>query len=81
LDGFLNLSLSLEHEIVPEFASLVGVEKEHRSSFWKNVERSKFCWIDTDATLRNATWQDFFRQLATTGNEKDRRKKKKGPKL
>ena len=60
LDGFLNLSLSLEEQVVPEFASLAGVKEEHRSSFWKNVERNKFSWIDTDAVLQNASWRAFF---------------------
>jgi hypothetical protein len=60
LDSFLNLSLSLEQEVVPGFAALTGVEEQHRSSFWKSVDRKKLCWIDTDAVLRNATWQDFF---------------------
>jgi hypothetical protein len=64
LDSFLNLSLSLEQEIVPEFAALAGVEEEHRSSFWKSVERKKFCWIDTNEVLRNATWRDFFGRFA-----------------
>jgi hypothetical protein len=64
LDSFLNLSLSLEQEVVPEFAALAGVKGEHRSSFWKSADRNKFCWINTDAVLRDATWLDFFGRFA-----------------
>ena len=54
-DGMLNLSLSLEKELVPKFANLPLTEAEHRSSFWKQVETKKFCWIDTESVLKDAT--------------------------
>lgn len=60
LDHFLNLSLSLEKDILPEFAASKGVREEHISSFWKTVDLKKFCWIDTDAVLKNSTWEDYF---------------------
>ena len=59
-DGMLNLSLSLEKELVPQFANLPSTEVEHRSSFWKQVETKKFCWIDTESVLKDATWLEFF---------------------
>jgi hypothetical protein len=64
LDSFLKLSLSLEQEVVPEFAAMAGVEEEHSSSFWKPVDQKKFCFINTYAVLRNATWLDFFGRFA-----------------
>ena len=59
-DGMLNLSLSLEEELVPQFANLPSTEEEHRRSFWEQVETKKFCWVDTESVLKDATWLEFF---------------------
>ena len=55
----------------PDFAT--RAEQEHRDSYWKQVAKHKFCWIDTDTTLSmgssggNTTddeinWKEFFLQ-------------------
>ena len=63
LDGFLNLSFLIEQEIVPKFASLPEISQEHRSSFWNDVNKHKFCWINTTATLELDVWKQFFEQF------------------
>ena len=66
LEPLLDLSLSLERQIVPEFANMHGVEAEHQASFWQMYEKKKFCWIDVDATLQNETWVNFFQKMSGT---------------
>jgi hypothetical protein len=43
------LSLSLEKELIPHF-----------SSFWEQVEKKKFSWIDTESALNDTTWLEYF---------------------
>ena len=62
-EGFLNLSLSLEGEIVPEFAG--RAKDEHREDFWRQVDTNKFCAVDVPSTLNRPQWKRFFANLSS----------------
>jgi hypothetical protein len=38
-------------------------ESEHRAGFAAVLQKRKFCSIDTSATLKEAGWQSFLREL------------------
>jgi hypothetical protein len=58
----LNLSLKTEQNL---FANdwTAEQESEHRAGFAAALQKGKYCSIDTSATLKDAGWQSFFREL------------------
>ena len=63
LQNLLNLSLTLEEEVLPEFATSPGVKEKHESNFWKyTLDKQRYSWIDTHQVLHNDTnWISFFK--------------------
>jgi len=57
-DVFLKLTLELESEVVSDFS-----EGELRSIFANDAKRGKFCSVDTDLTLQDERWLEFFKTL------------------
>jgi hypothetical protein len=62
VDRLLNLSLKVEQNL---FLSdwTAEQESEHRAGFAAVLQKRKFCSIDTSATLKDAGWQSFLREL------------------
>lgn len=57
-DLFLKMTLELESDVVPDFS-----EAELRSIFASDAEKGKFCSVDTDLTLQDERWVEFFKTL------------------
>ena len=74
LEGVLNLSLSLEADIFPEFVATnpsspcsnnnSNISKEHQENFWKQASKHKFCWLNGTATLQMVEWKEFFQKFS-----------------
>ena len=74
LEGVLNLSLSLEADIFPEFVATnpsspcsnnnSNILKEHQENFWKQASKHKFCWLNGTATLQMVEWKEFFQKFS-----------------
>lgn len=64
MEAFLNISLAKELAIMPKLHEhpLFG-QDQHREKFWKAVEQKKYCSIDTNATLEQDEWKQFFANL------------------
>jgi hypothetical protein len=57
---YLNSSLRVEEELLPDFYATDAGEKQHRADFSAAVARKKYCWIDANAVLKQSVWRDFF---------------------
>lgn len=62
-DKLLELSVSLESQLVPEFHSSLQGEAELRSGFARAVEANKFCSIDVGSAFKDERLQKFFTGL------------------
>jgi hypothetical protein len=64
METFLNISLAKERVVMPELHAhpLFG-QDQHREKFWKAVQQKKYCTIDTNATLQQVEWRQFFANL------------------
>jgi hypothetical protein len=58
----LNLSLKTEQNLFADDWT-AQQESEHRAGFAAAVQKRKYCSIDTSATLKDAGWQSFLREL------------------
>jgi hypothetical protein len=63
---YLNYSLAIEERLLPEFYRSSQGKAAHTKEFWENVEKKKYCWIDTDSVLLNQHWQRFFSNMKPT---------------
>jgi hypothetical protein len=63
LEEYLNISITVERKIVPEFAASPEVEEEHRAGFWKSADSGKYCSVNVTAVLEDATWRKFFQSM------------------
>lgn len=59
-DAFLNSSLSMEKELLPEFYSSPKGKKEHELGFARASKKGKFCSVHVDEVLNNDNWKRFF---------------------
>ena len=57
LDGIWKLSLEAEKELYPE-SDVAEMQDE-----FEVYATSKFCVLDVQKTLQEATWQSFFKSL------------------
>jgi hypothetical protein len=62
LREYLNVSLLVEREMVPNFVT-PDVERDHVDAFWKST--SKYCSINTTAIEEGPYWRNFFRHIGT----------------
>lgn len=65
-EAFLNYSLQMEAEILPKFYASPDGRAEHEITFWKRVDKKKYCWIDTETLLVEQRWINFFSNLHTS---------------
>jgi hypothetical protein len=70
LEEYLNISMMVEQEMVPEFHTttttvVVDTERAVRSSFWEEVRTSptKYCHVDTESVRNDPHWTKFFATL------------------
>ena len=64
LEEFLALSLSKEARLLPTFYNTTDGHDSHVAAFWENVKKNKYCWIDTEKTLQQEEWINFFQQFS-----------------
>jgi hypothetical protein len=60
LETFLMSSIAAEANVLPDFAASEKGEATRRASFWKSVNKKKFCDLDIEAVLNQSQWQHFF---------------------
>mmetsp|Transcript_23893 Transcript_23893/g.42405 ORF Transcript_23893/g.42405 Transcript_23893/m.42405 type:complete len:188 (+) Transcript_23893:1-564(+) len=65
-EAFLNYSLAMEARLLPEFYNTSDGYEDHVASFWKNVQKNKFCWLDTKSVLEQDQWKTFFERYSET---------------
>lgn len=64
MQAFLNISLQKEQMIMPDlYADPVFGKEQHTATFWSNVQKNKYCAIDTHSTLQQEEWKHFFTNL------------------
>jgi hypothetical protein len=61
LESYLQASLSMEADLLPDFYQSDAGEQQHRAEFATAVARKKYCWINAPAVLEQPVWRDFFR--------------------
>jgi hypothetical protein len=65
IEQFLAYSLQLESQLLPHFHESPWGTQMQEAEFWKNVNKKKYCWIDTETVLHQEHWNHF---LATYQN-------------
>lgn len=69
LDEVLQISLSFEEHMFPEWFSLDKVKSDHETGFWKAVAENKFCEIDLDTIFSEKIYQPIFSFLDELNNK------------
>ena len=66
LEKLLNISLTFEKKLMPEWYLLPDGEQSHRDSFWRTAdERKEFCSVNSTAVFHNkSTWEEVLEYLA-----------------
>ena len=62
LNEYLQLSLDVEKQIIPEFVSS-EVEEAHKQTFWDAAKSNKYCSVDTDIVMKDPEWLVFFQTV------------------
>jgi hypothetical protein len=61
MDEYLQLSLAIERDVLPDFAA--KREKAHIQAFWDAAAAKTYCSVDTDTVLKDSEWLEFFQSV------------------
>ena len=63
-DVYLQISLQMERDVLPEFAA--SHEEEHRQRFEEFYEKKQFCNVDVEAVVKDPEWDTFVSNLTAS---------------